>query len=85
MKHWPNLLLGVSVICFIAGIVGGLRPGGWALGIPFGAVFLGLYVVIRMLGKEAAKFDDEQHHREELAERHEAAARDPETETKSAP
>ncbi len=79
----PNILLAASVICFIAGVVGGMHPDGWAVGIPFGAVFLGLFVVVKMLGKEAAKFDEEQHQREEMAERHAATGRD--SEPKSTP
>ncbi len=32
----------------------------WSMGFPLGAVFLGLYLIILLLGDEVARFDSEQ-------------------------
>ncbi len=68
-KNLPRILLILSLVCFVAGIVEGMRPGGWGLGIPFGAVLFGLFIVVRVMQKESARFDEEQRAREENAER----------------
>ena len=74
MKKLPSLLLAIALVCFLAGLLENLRPGGWALGLPLGAVFLGLAFVTKVFQKESARFDEEERQRHELAERHAAAA-----------
>ncbi len=74
MKNLPNIFLGISLVSFVAGFVEGMRPGGWGFGVPIGAVFLGLAFVTKMLQKEAARFDEEERQRHELADR--AAAKE---------
>lgn len=54
---------------FVVGVSGLVTPGGWALGLPVEAVFLGLFLIRKALEKETAKFDEEQRRRNELAER----------------
>ena len=75
MKKLPNIMLGIAGVCLVAGIAEGMRPGGWGLGVPLAAVFLGLFFVTKMMEKEAAKFDEEQRQRQKLAEQAEGTAR----------
>ena len=42
----------------------------WGIGLPVGAVFFGLFLIFKLLEKESALFDEEQHLRLELAARH---------------
>jgi hypothetical protein len=39
----------------------------WGMGLPVGAVFLGLFLIFKLLEKESALFDEEHHLRMELA------------------
>lgn len=69
MKPLTKIFLVVAVVAFAVGIYELATPGGWALGLPVGAVFLGLFLIRKALEKETAKFDEEQRLRDELAER----------------
>lgn len=69
MKRLPTILLAIALISFVAGFLEGIRPGGWGLGVPIGAVFLGLAFITKVLQKETATFDEEERLRQEMAER----------------
>jgi hypothetical protein len=69
MKKLTKALLAIALVAFVAGIAEGSRPGGWGLGVPMGAVFLGLFFITRILGKESARFDEDERVRQDLAER----------------
>jgi hypothetical protein len=72
MKKLPSILLMVALVAFVAGLAEGFRPGGWGVGVPFGAVFLGLAFITKILQKETVRFDEEERQRQEMAERAEA-------------
>lgn len=74
MTTLTKTLLALAVLAFVAGVVEGARPGGWALGIPLGTVFLGLFFIVRILQKESAEFDEEERQRVAQAERQAGAA-----------
>ena len=69
MKKLPTILLAIALISFGVGFLEGIRPGGWGLGVPFGAVFLGLAFIVKVLQKETATFDEEERVRQQMAER----------------
>ncbi len=69
MTKLTKALLVIALVAFVAGIAEGSRPGGWGLGVPLGTVFLGLFFITRILGKESARFDEEEPARHDLAER----------------
>jgi hypothetical protein len=68
MKKLPNLLLALTVGFFLIGALELTRPSGWGLGIPLGAVFLGLFVITKILSKESMRFDEEEQQRIAAAE-----------------
>jgi len=69
MKKLAKALLAIALVAFVAGVAEGSRPGGWGLGVPLGAVFLGLFFITRILEKESARFDEEERVRRGLAAR----------------
>ena len=69
LKKLTKALLAIALLAFVAGVAEGSRPGGWGLGVPLGAVFLGLFFITRILGKESARFDEEERVRQAQAER----------------
>jgi hypothetical protein len=64
-----KILLIASLVAFVAGFLEAARPGGWGVGIALGAVFLGLFAIVRVLEGEAAKFDAEEATRVAEAEK----------------
>lgn len=64
-----TILLVIALVAFVGGFVEAARPGGWGIGIPLGAVFLGLFGITRVLGGEAGRFDAEEQERIAAAER----------------
>ena len=56
MTKMSKMLLTVSLISFAVGFTDIL----WGVGRPFGAIFLGLFMVSKLLEKEMALFDQEQ-------------------------
>jgi hypothetical protein len=65
MTKQAKILLGVSLAAFAVSATGIL----WGLFLPVGAVFLGLFLISNLLGRELAQFDEEQRLRLERAER----------------
>lgn len=64
MKNLPKTFLALSVAGFLAGSIidfGGfnLSPS-WAVALPLGAVFFGLWLISLMLEKEMTQFDEEE-------------------------
>ena len=69
MTKTTKILLAISLTAFAVGftnIIGGI-------GTPLGAVFLGLFLLSKILAKETALFDEEQRLRIAAAERHTAS------------
>jgi hypothetical protein len=62
-------LLIVSLLCFLGGVIELTRPHSFAIGLPLGAVFLGLYFVVMVFSRESAKYDEEQKLRNAIADR----------------
>ena len=69
-----NVLLILSLISFVIGFFEVTRPNSWALGLPMGAVFLGVYFVVKVFSGETAQFDEDQRIRDEKADRGATAA-----------
>ena len=65
-----KILLGISLAAFAVGFTDIL----WGLGRPIGAVFFGLFLISKLLEKETALFDEEQHLRVAQAEKEKASA-----------
>jgi hypothetical protein len=74
MKRLPKLFLIISMAGFGAGafatLSGADLPPAWAAGMPFGAIFLGLFLIALILQNEMAKFDQDEKQRREVANRH---------------
>jgi len=64
-----KILLVISLVAFVVGFIEAARPGGWGIGIPLGAVFLGMFGITQVLGGEAERFDAEEQVRVAEAER----------------
>ena len=77
MSKLSKCLLAISLTAFVAGFVGVLGdaaiPVAVSVGMPVGAIFLGLFLVAYILEGEMAKFDAEEQSRLALAQRHTAA------------
>jgi len=56
MTKITKFLLAISLIAFGLGFTHIL----WGFGMPVGAICFGLFMIFRILGKEAAKYDEEQ-------------------------
>ena len=69
MKKLSTIMLGTAVVAFVGGFIEAARPGGWGIGIPLGAVFLGLFAITRVLAGEAQRFDYEEQARVAAAEK----------------
>ena len=76
MTTIPRALLAVSLTAFAVGSVVTFGspeiPVGWTVAVPVGAIFFGLFLVVFMLQKEVAEFDEGERARLKLAERHAA-------------
>lgn len=59
MKTLTNILPVLAIVAFAVGIVEGSRPGGWALGLPIGAVCVGSWLVLKIMGRESDRYDEE--------------------------
>ena len=70
MTNTTKTLLGISLTAFAFGITHML----WGVGTPLGAVFLGLFMISKILEKETALFDEEEQLRITLAEGNRASA-----------
>ena len=77
MSKLSKRLLAVSLVAFaigFAGVCGGPGvPMVLSVGMPAGAIFLGLFLVARILQTEIAKYDEEEDARLALARRYVAA------------
>ena len=73
MTKITKILLGVSLAGFTLGFTGVL----WGIGTPVGAIFFGLFLISKLLEKEAALFDEEHQQRLVLAERENISAPKP--------
>ena len=67
MTKTAKVLLVLAIVCLIAGGViniGWISPGNWealyAL-LPLGAVFLGLFLIVLVLGRESVVHEEDQH------------------------
>lgn len=65
MTTKTKLVLGISLAAFALSLTGVL----WGIFVPVGAIFLGLFMIFYVLGKQAALFDEEQRLRTALAEK----------------
>jgi hypothetical protein len=59
MTRTTKILLLLSLTFFLVGLTG-VRG---AIGLPLGAICLGLSMISKVMEKEAARFDEEQHSR----------------------
>jgi uncharacterized membrane protein len=59
-----KLLLGLSLAAFVLGATGLF----WSIGLPVGAILFGLFLISKLLEKEAVLFDREQQARAETVE-----------------
>ncbi len=73
MTALTKTLLALAVVLLVAGLLisaGVIKVGGvaaWYVALPAGAIFLGLFLIVRMFGKETAGFDAEhQAHLEKI-------------------
>jgi hypothetical protein len=55
MTKNTKVLLAISLTAFVFGSTGIL----WGFGMPVGAIFFGLFMISKLLEKEAALFDEE--------------------------
>ena len=55
MTKTTKILLAISLTGFVFGATGIL----WGFGMPVGAIFFGLFLISKLLEKEAALFDEE--------------------------
>ena len=65
MTKTTKILLAISLTGFAVGFTNIL----WGVGTPVGAVFLGLFMIFKILEKETALFDEENRSRIAWAER----------------
>jgi hypothetical protein len=74
MNKLSKRLLAISLTAFFVGFVsvcgGDLIPVSLSVGMPTGAIFLGLFLVAYILQGEMAKFDAEEQSRLALAQRY---------------
>ena len=56
MNKETKILLTISLTSFLASLTGAL----WGFFLPVGAIFLGLFMIFNLLGKETELFDEEQ-------------------------
>jgi hypothetical protein len=79
MTRLSKILLAVSVAGFVAGGIidfGGFNLGpSWAVVLPLGAIAFGLFLIVFMLEKEMAGFDEEEAKKLRLASSPVLAAR----------
>jgi len=80
MKIKTKLLLLISLTALLIGFATNVL---WGIGLPLGAVLFGLFLIFKLLEKETAKFDEEQHLRLELAGRDSLAIPTPKTADRS--
>jgi hypothetical protein len=77
MSKLSKRLLAVSLVAFAIGFVGVCGGPGvpmvLSVGMPAGAIFLGLFMVARILQTEMAKYDEEEDARLALARRYATA------------
>ena len=59
MNKTTKILLTISLTSFSASLTGAL----WGFFVPVGAIFLGLFMIFKLLGKETELFDEEQRMR----------------------
>jgi hypothetical protein len=64
MTKTTKILLLISLLAFALGFTGIV----WWFGVPIGAIFFGLFLISKMMEKEAALFDAEQRRKVALAE-----------------
>ena len=73
MSKLPKFFLTVSVTAFAVGFAtvssNNIAPE-WAVAMPIGAIFLGLFLIAFMLQNEVAQFDEETRLRSELMKRY---------------
>lgn len=69
MKQLTKALLIVSLTAFTVGFVTDLL---WGFGMPVGAIFLGLFMIPKMLEKEMATYDEEHRPQIALADKYES-------------
>ena len=60
MNKLPVIFLAIAAVAFVAGIVEGSRPGGWGIGIPLGAVCVGMAAIAKVMGKEYTRYAAEE-------------------------
>jgi hypothetical protein len=60
MNKLPVIFLVIAAIAFVAGIVEGSRPGGWGIGIPLGAVCVGMAAIAKVMGQEYTRYAEEE-------------------------
>jgi hypothetical protein len=65
MTKTTKILLAISLVAFALGFTDIL----WGFGRPVGAIFLGWFMIFKLLEKEMALFDEEQRSNVALAER----------------
>jgi hypothetical protein len=63
MTKTTKILLIVAIVAFGLGFTDIL----WGVGKPIGAIFLGLFLISKILEKEAAKFDEDETQRSNVA------------------
>lgn len=84
MTKPSKILLSVSMTGFVAGSIidfGGFNFGpSWAAVLPLGAIAFGLFLIVFMLEKEMAKFDEEEAKKLRLVSSPAPARRKPEDE-----
>lgn len=74
MTKMTKILMIVSVAClalglaFVTGIINAQNMVALYVVLPAGAIFFGLFMIFRMLEKEAALFDEEEQARRAFAE-----------------
>jgi hypothetical protein len=69
MNRLTKSLLALAVSGIVVGVVSAISPGipvGWNVALPLGAVFLGLFLIARMLQSEMEQFDAEEQARLKL-------------------
>ena len=64
MNKTTKILLLISVTGFLVGATTNVL---WGIGMPIGAVFLGFFLISKVLEKEVTAFDQEQRMRLEIA------------------
>ena len=64
MRITTKFLLSISLTRLVIGLTTNVL---WGIALPLGAVFFGLFLIFKLLEKESALFDEEQHLRLEYA------------------